>query len=432
MAFQTIERADPFGRIGKAFGEGLSDQIPKEMEHQRLSSGLQKLADLADQGKLSPAQFLAKASGTYGATPQIVQSFGDLARQQAYNNAQSKEMAETQYKPNVNTKVAGAEGEQSKGATQSITTTAPVEATTKPPIPPTFEERHNNAVKNFNADRAKYNNDFQNAMGEQNQIVQAQQERNVALQNQRKGEQDVQKTVRGELQEIAKRANVEIPDDIYNGIENKALDDVKSGKKSELEAAKDAREEMNEISKQYQSLKTVGSTDHILKSAAATKTTLKNIREGFKKRGDLENLALGYIKDNNLSPGKAYYLAFDPSEDKELNNALFKLPEMKPPITYKRGFVEKDPDFIKQKTMEAAPELAKALGKEGSPLAVGEVLNSLGYDREAWIEYLSNNRKKLDLSERQGRELSTPLNTFPTLNDNFLFWTSGLEKLVEK
>jgi hypothetical protein len=82
MAFQTIERADPFGRIGKAFGEGLSEQIPKEMEHQRLSSGLQKLADLADQGNLSPAQFLAGAAGTYGATPQIIESFGRLANKQ--------------------------------------------------------------------------------------------------------------------------------------------------------------------------------------------------------------------------------------------------------------------------------------------------------------------------------------------------------------
>ena len=81
---QRIKKASIFGRVGTAIGKGLAEQVPKEAENYRLRTGLKSLADQADKGYLSPAQFLAKAAGTYGATPQMIQSFGDLARQQNY------------------------------------------------------------------------------------------------------------------------------------------------------------------------------------------------------------------------------------------------------------------------------------------------------------------------------------------------------------
>ena len=87
---QYIKNANIFGRIGSGIGKGLAEQVPKEIENYRLKSGLQDVADASDRGELSPAQFLAKTAGTYGVTPQMIQSFGDIAKIQNQGNAYRK------------------------------------------------------------------------------------------------------------------------------------------------------------------------------------------------------------------------------------------------------------------------------------------------------------------------------------------------------
>jgi hypothetical protein len=82
-----VKKANIFGRIGENLGKGLAEQIPKEVEHQRRKSDLQGLANDSDKGNLSPAQFLARAAGAYGSTPQTIQSFGELAKQQQLRKA---------------------------------------------------------------------------------------------------------------------------------------------------------------------------------------------------------------------------------------------------------------------------------------------------------------------------------------------------------
>ena len=83
----SIPQPNIFGRIGTGVGQGLAEQLPKELENYRLKTGLKNIADQADSGKLSPAQFLAQTAGTYGVTPQIVQSMGELAKIQNQGNA---------------------------------------------------------------------------------------------------------------------------------------------------------------------------------------------------------------------------------------------------------------------------------------------------------------------------------------------------------
>lgn len=88
MVQELTTKPSIFGRLGKGLGQGLADQIPKEVEYQRLRSGLQSLAQKS--GQLSPAEFLAEAAGTYGITPQMIQSFGEIAKQQNQQNAYSR------------------------------------------------------------------------------------------------------------------------------------------------------------------------------------------------------------------------------------------------------------------------------------------------------------------------------------------------------
>ncbi len=423
---QVLEpKESVFGRIGKGIGQGLSEQLPKEMERGRLAQGLEQLSQ---QGNLTPFERFSKLSSLPGITPQMIQSGSELLRQQGIAEGFRNAGQQGQEDKNVNP-FTQALAQQEKGEPKSITTAQPVKATIENYIPRSREQLVSRAGQLYDQNPQLYPNP-ELAMQAAVQEDQQNQSINAAQQQQRKGQQDVQNNVRQELQNYKEKAGAEIPDNIYNEIENQAIDDVRSGERTELEAAKHYRDELDKISRQYKSLETIGNTDFIVRDTKDIKQKLKIVRNGFKERNDLENLADNYISKNGLSPGKAYYLAYPPSEIKELNNALSKLPEIPRKGPHLGGQV--DPEVSREKTLKIAPQLAKALGQEGSPLAVAEVLNSLGYDKSAWIEYLDKNRKKLNLGERQGRELEKPSNVFPTLNDNFLFWSSGLDKLVER
>ena len=50
---QYIKNANIFGRIGTGIGKGVNEQLPKEVEHQRFRSGLQKLGEKLQQTKIS-------------------------------------------------------------------------------------------------------------------------------------------------------------------------------------------------------------------------------------------------------------------------------------------------------------------------------------------------------------------------------------------
>lgn len=82
---QKIKQGNIFGRIGTGFGKGLAEQIPKEIERNRLQSGLE---DVANQSEgLTPFQRFAKLSGVPGITPQAIQSGSELLRQEGIRSS---------------------------------------------------------------------------------------------------------------------------------------------------------------------------------------------------------------------------------------------------------------------------------------------------------------------------------------------------------
>jgi hypothetical protein len=82
---QYIKNANIFGRIGSGIGQGLAEQVPKEIERSRLASGLQSFEK--EHGNLNPMQQLARLSAIPGVTPQMIQSFSELAKQNNIRNA---------------------------------------------------------------------------------------------------------------------------------------------------------------------------------------------------------------------------------------------------------------------------------------------------------------------------------------------------------
>lgn len=71
-----------FGRIGKGLGQGLSEQLPKEVERTRLASGLKKLSEKSKTEKLSPLDIFTEAAGLPGITPQHLYTMAPILNQQ--------------------------------------------------------------------------------------------------------------------------------------------------------------------------------------------------------------------------------------------------------------------------------------------------------------------------------------------------------------
>src|SRR5436189_882696 len=84
-----IKQGNIWGRIGSGFGRGvsqaLSEQVPKYIERKQLSEGLQKFAEENPDNPL--IQQYANLLSTPHISPQAVQTFGELAKQQNMRKA---------------------------------------------------------------------------------------------------------------------------------------------------------------------------------------------------------------------------------------------------------------------------------------------------------------------------------------------------------
>jgi len=82
---QKIKQGSIFGRIGTGIGKGLAAQLPEEIQRGRLASGLKNFEQ--EHQDLNPMQQLARISSIPGVTPQMIQSFSELARINNQRNA---------------------------------------------------------------------------------------------------------------------------------------------------------------------------------------------------------------------------------------------------------------------------------------------------------------------------------------------------------
>ncbi len=423
-------RGNIWGRISRGVAQGVAEQAPQEIERYRTAKGLEKFEQEA--GNLTPMQQLARLSSIPGITPQQIQSFGELAKQQAQAGALSKGINK-QEQPTEFPRTPRPQ-KQETPKTPSITTTEPIKATIENYIPKSYEQILDRAGQLYNENQALYKNDPQLALQAATQEDAQNQSINAAQQTKRKTQQDVQTRVQNELRTQAENAGVTIPDNVYSDIENRALDAVNSGEMTELQAGKHFKKELDAISRDYKAIETVGTAKLISRSPSGNKDALRSIRNKFKERNDLENFTDAIIANNGLSPSKAAYLAYDIKDNKEMNNAIANLKPLTAEPKFEKGYFTNEipSEKIENETLKISKKLAPLLKKDVSPLAVAEELKSRGYDPQVWMRYLDQNRKNLEFSEWQGRQLDKPRNFSNTLNDIWMFTWSGLDKLVEQ
>jgi hypothetical protein len=428
----TVKQPNIFGRIGTGIGKGLAEQLPKEMERGRLSAGLQQFEK--ESGDLTPLQQYTRLAAIPGITPQMIQALPEVLKQQNQAKALIEQGNASNNPPPFPSQGATQENQPSAG----LATRPGLEATRKGYIPPTYQQILARAGKLYNENSKLYGNDPQKAIAAAQQEAQQEQNINQAYQQQRLGEQNIQNAVQGNLQTQAGLLNAKVPGNVYSDIEQRAVKAVLPKEEggeglTDQEAKIKYGNELDEVSRQYQAMHTIASPGEALKPPAEVRRGIKTLREDFKKRKDLRNFADNLISVNKLSPSLAYNVAYPTSEISDLSKLLNKIPDVNPTTSSSKGFLETEASdynadaILKQMT----PKLAEYMGKEGSPLSISQELYSKGYDPSYFMNYLNDNREKLELTSRQSDELTKPRNFLPTLDDLWLFKLSGQDKLVD-
>lgn len=410
-----------FGRLGKGVGKGISEALPREIERGRLGAGLKKLERASTEENLTPMQFFTRAAALPGATPQIVETLGKLAKQQMQGQALKGFAGKEGAAAFPGAGKAGVLAEE--GGAPSITTRTPIEATLNPYIPKTTQELTARAGQLFEENPAFFQNDPQAALQYAQQEDQQEQARNQALQGQRINEQNVQGTVTSALRQQQQNLGAQVPSNVYSDIENEAIQAVKSVKDggrglTEQQAMKEYGDKLDLISRDYSAIDALGNWSLTGKKPSETGNAIKSLQHKFAQRKDLENFANSLQSKNALSAPLAYNLAFPMRDNKALQNEFSKIPNIeRQAIPYR---APPSREKVVKGTQDLIPSLAAKMGKEGSPLSIAHELKIRGYDPSLWMNYLRENREKLDLSERQGRELDKATNLATPLNDVWL------------
>lgn len=434
MAYE-VKQGNIFGRIGTGIGKGLSEQVPKEIDRYRLAEGLKKLGENKD---LTPFQRFAELSSIPGITPQMVQSGADLLRQEAKSNSfKNFETPKTNETKSVSFPQFNSGQISSGGAAPSITQEAPLEQIQQGFIPRDTDQIISDAQKRYNENPNFFDNDPKKAIEFEESAEERRKSINEAYQKKHENLSNVQDNVVKRLRNHAENlgatganATSPVPANVYSLVEDKAIQATKPKKDggkglTEQQAMKEYGKELDEISRQYSNINSIGNWGITGRPAKDTLRNLRNIQNDFEKRNDTRNMAAQLISVNKLSPQMAYSISEPVSKSPEINKILKSIPTLEGTETLFETV--KDPDSI-QKTIEISEKILPFINGKGSPLAIGYELEKKGYDLRTWLDYVEKNKHRLNnFTTQQNEQLSMPIPTMPLWNDWWLQSWSGIE-----
>jgi hypothetical protein len=280
---QVIESNDIFGKIGRGFGQGLGEQVPKEMQHARLSQGLKQLSET---NNLSPRQFWAQANSIYGISPEQQRQAGEFARMEAQGNA-LRDLNTPRSNPNPFTNIQPRDQNQVPSKFPSITQEQNLEKIQEGYIPPTKEDIYRAAGEEYNANPAKFGNDPQKAIDYAEDAAIKDEKRNEAYSKQHEILDNIQKNIVDRLRKHSDTLGVDVPANIYNKIEDKAIKATKPISKggrgiTEQQAMKESGDELDAVSRDYKAIKPLVSGWSITgRPGRETLSSLSSIQKKF-------------------------------------------------------------------------------------------------------------------------------------------------------
>jgi hypothetical protein len=402
---QKIKQANIFGRIGSGVGQGLAEQIPKEIDRSRLASGLEKFE--RESTNLTPMQGFVKALAIPGVAerPQIVQSLGDLQRQQSYLNS-LKNQYQDQGKEQPKTKgYVPTEEEVNQPMKGQVNTLATPEATAesyKTAIPPTEQEERKDAYQSFQKNPARYDYDFNNALNERKATTTRNSEIQQAYKNQEATAVDKETQAKAALKtEIDKLGLNNIPPKAKQKFEEKILNAILSEKEggeglTQENAIKKYSKEMDQANRNYLDLSSLSAWSPVDFNRRANA-----LQKEFASRGEQQMMMDKMIADQQVSPLYAAHKAYP--LQKEKIPTLNKLGVQVGSPTIAGVSIPKMNDITYEK-------LKKEMGKENSPLSIAYELQQKSQNPRGWLKYLDDHRD--DLEVWQADQLTKNLNVF--------------------
>jgi len=419
----TVQQPNLGAVLGAGIGKGLSEQLPIEIERYRLSKGLQNFANQYPNSPLMQQYAQLLSIPGVKESPQLLQTFGELAKMQAQASA-APGMGQENVSPEQILKNRGISSETIEKKPEkapSLQTSQAIQETIRPYLPLTREQKIEKAVDLFKKNPAFYKNDFENALqaAEQEDVINK--SRSQQLQSAGQSQINAQNILKNELQKAREKFGAgNIPSDVYQPIENDAIKSMLPKEEggeglTQQEATQRFVPQLDQLARDYQAVSDLGDWSF---AWTGTPTNIRNLQKKFAKRNDLRNFADTLVAKNDLSPAFAYSLAYPVEQDNKTFPFLKNLKKIDPVLSAKNPTTE---------TRKISEDLAKKMDKESSPLSIAHYLYRKGYDPQVFLDYLVDNQDKLDLTAKQVQQLDKPWQVFPKINDVFLMSKIGIE-----
>jgi len=428
-----------FGRIGKGVGQGLSEQIPKEVKNYRLSSALEGLQK--GDKSLDPIQSMSKlVRGGY--SPQEAASLIPFLQEQQQRKASIDEAGlgedpSPEYSPrgsvtdsprnNIST---DRNPSSQVGTRTTVPTTSQGGKGMQGEIPgeipqgqdlrgASFLEPISIPQRNAQIARLVLNKRFSNP-DKAEAFVDKQDEKrlkgDVAFQEK---QDKIKKDLPIEWSKILQKTSIldDLPESLQDNMINRARAEVAEGANPDQVLSK-YKQLGFRLAKDAQNLRDMGAESWIGASPSNNRDRLKSLRDGYAEANGLEVFSDNLQSTQDLSTHYARNLAFP--LDKKMNNILSK----EKPRYGGKGIGSRE------KESRIANDIGKNITPDQSLFTIGLQAARRGLDDQYIINFIRDNYKDM-LNTRQGEELKNYRRPYTTAGDAFLYTMSGLPELKE-
>lgn len=442
---QEIQLDSKGAMFGRGFGQGLADQLPKEIERGRLSAGLKSIGE--NKGNLNPYQQASELINLPGMTPEKLAILQPLLERQNANrdaktlaaSGQNGQGQQPQQQPVSNPgnpqQTHNKATAQPQNEEHGLITRGPQQAALNPIPPLTTEERRSRGAELH----TQYPSKFPTTTAGEEEAVRERQSQ-IDQQNNLINQGTAQSALRKELEaEVDKRLNYDLQKegqekfiDVPGNYIKKKIDDedklVASGKKTTLQAAEDASKDINSYAKVRQANKTEGKKWMLSKKPTETRSLIDSQRKAYAERAELDTFVDDLITNHDLSRARAEAIAYPLNSNKSLKGWIDNQP--------KKSFLQSIANTTKDqdKGRKLAKELPKYLGLNDSLGSVIVGLSDKNIDPGTFIDQVRkmHDNNEISLSKHNADLLNKLGTTTPTIGDWFLYTLGDYGSLPEE
>lgn len=415
----SIKQPSIAGRIGKGFGQGLAEQVPKEIERERLSSGLRKLGEK----KFDPKNQFKNLADIYSIpglaeNPQLAEMVqNQIAKQNFQNRFEPEPTGEGQgglRLPSPNQGIPeniAAQNIPQENVNPKIKTKAPAEKNegfaTQDEIAsykkkllqvPTYEEQYKLANKYL---------DQGITQNPEAAMKLADLELRQNLTSQKTKNDTLRTSLNDRLARELQGTGLNDYKDISGEVIQKLIDQGEYLVNQKNKTPEEVTEELSKIAlnlgKTTTNLKETGSMSNLFRASSKKASDLREQKKDFEKYGfgeifdDLATAAMG------TTPLEIAHV-LDPIKNKELEK---KLKDLKKSTNWGSAFFESNKK-LKENQLDG---LIESIGKDDNLFSIEYELRARGYDVQQFKDRVSalEDEKKKVLSPRQKRQQKRPV-----------------------